>query len=109
MTRALHEPKPAHLAGSLACLEEFSERLSGTGLTCTPCPASDGTAMLLIESATDDADEDPACWIVTLIPCGRMSLEAIVDETRLDMLAIGPADRILALLIALAEPVKVNA
>jgi hypothetical protein len=111
MTRASHEPNAATISGPLSCLEEFGERLSGAMLRCTPCPSCDGTVMLLVErSAEDEAGaDDPSSWIVTLVPGGRMSLEAVVDETRLEMLAIGPADRILALLRVLAEPVKVNA
>ena len=111
MTRASHEPHFAALSGPLSCLEEFGERLSGAMLRCTPCPSCDGTVMLLVErNAEEEADaDDPSNWIVTLVPSGRLSLEAVVDETRLEMLAIGPADRILALLRVLAEPVKVDA
>jgi hypothetical protein len=111
MTRASHETFPATVSGSLARLEEFSERLSGALLACTPCPSLDGKAMLIIESCTPDPDaaNDPATWIVTFVAGGRMALEAVVDETRLEMLAIGPADRIVALLKTLAEPVKVDA
>jgi hypothetical protein len=111
MTRAPHEPHIATVSGPLSCLEAFAERLSDSLLRCTPCPSCDGTVMLLVErNAEDEADaDDPSSWIVTLVPGGRLSLEAVRDETRLEMLAIGPADRILALLRVLAEPVKVDA
>ena len=111
MTRASHEPHFAAFSAPLACLEDFSERLSGAMLRCTPCPSCDGSVMLLVESTAEDPSgtDDPATWIVTLAPGGRMALESVVDETRPEMLAIGPADRILALLRVLAEPVKVDA
>ncbi len=111
MTRASHEPHFAAPSGPLSCLEEFGDRLSAAMLRSTPCPSCDGTVMLLVErNAEDEAGMgDPSSWIVTLVPGGRLSLEAVVDETRLEMLAIGPADRILALLKVLAEPVKVDA
>lgn len=109
MSRASHEPHRVALSAPLACLQELSERLSGTMLSCIPCPSCDGTAMLLVESHGADAADEPSTWIVTLVPGGRMALEAVVDEIRLEMLAIGPADRIVALLKAAAEPVKVDA
>jgi len=38
-----------------------------------------------------------------------MALETVVDGSQFGMLAIGPADRILAVLEALAAPAKVDA
>jgi hypothetical protein len=109
MSRASNDPNITTLSGALASLEAFRERLADAALHCTPCPSCDGNVMLLIESADPEAADDPATWIVTLVPGGRLSLEAVIGETRLEMLAIGPADRILAVLRTLAEPVTVDA
>ena len=109
MSRASHEPQIVSLPEALARLEAFSERLSDATLECIPCPSCDGTVMLMIESSAAGEADDPATWLVTLVPGGRLSLEAVVDDTRLEMLAIGPADRILAVLRTLAEPVTVDA
>jgi hypothetical protein len=66
--------------------------------------------MLIVETAAPAGDgADPAMWVVSPAACGRLALEAVVNETRFDLLAIGPAERILTLLEALAAPAKVNA
>jgi hypothetical protein len=108
MSRAMNDTLSTTVSGALACLEDFSARLSGAHLACTPCPACDGSMMLVVESGDGNAD-DPATWIVTLAPGGRLALEAVIDETRLEILAIGPADRILTLLRTLSQPVAVDA
>ena len=108
MSRATNNTRFATVSGALACLEDFSARLSGGPVACTATPSCDGSVMLLVESNADNGD-DPSTWIVTLAPGGRLSLEAVVDETRLEIVAVGPADRILSLLRTLVQPVAVDA
>ena len=92
-------------------LAAFQERLSGSSLAATASAACDGEAMLIIEHLGGrDADEGaPATWIVTAAGHGQLVLEAVVDEIRLELLVIGPAERVLARLEALASQAVVNA
>ncbi len=55
----------------------------------------DGAAILVVETARAGGD---TTWVLTTAPDGRLRLEAMVDESYLDLVAEGPVDRILAYL-----------
>ena len=96
-------------ADAFATLAAFQARLSTSSLTATvvASEACEGEAMLVIEMEGDD--EVSATWIVTATAHNQLTLEAVVGEIRLDLVAVGPADRILHRLEALASPAVVNA
>lgn len=89
--------------------------LAGLGAQLAAHPALDVTlladtgagAMLLVEGI--DLSGAEANWLVTTTRDHTLTLEAVEDEIRLQLLAVAPPERILALITALAGRVKVDA
>ena len=52
--------------------------------------------MLMVENCPDGGAHATDTWVVTIASPTTMRLEAMVDEDRLDLLAEGPPDWILA-------------
>ena len=79
-------------------LELLADRAANrlAGCTATLIAGCYAPAMLMVENCTDDQAHATATWLVTIVSPTTMRLEAMVDEARLDLLAEGPPDRILA-------------
>jgi len=60
-------------------------------------------AMLMVEYSVNGGPDPAATWLVTVASPSTMRLEALVDEARLDLLAEGPPNRILATLAGLGR------
>lgn len=59
-------------------------------------PGADGPAMLMVERLEPDGRTASHTWLLTPASATTLELETIVGETRLDLVAEGPPDRILA-------------
>lgn len=66
------------------------------GCTATLIVGCYAPAMLMVENCTDGQPDATATWLVTIASSTTMRLEAMVDEDRLDLLAEGSMDCILA-------------
>lgn len=82
---------PLELLGDRA-----AKRLAGC--TATLIAGCYAPAMLMVENCTGENAPATATWLVTIASATTMRLEAMVEEARLELLAEGPPDRILALL-----------
>ena len=84
-------------------LEVFADRAAHrlAGCTSTLIAGCYAPAMLLVENCTDGEAYATATWLVTIASPTTMRLEAMVDEARLNLLAEGPPDWILAQLDSL--------
>ena len=84
-------------------LELLGERAANrlAGCISTLIAGCYAPAMLMVERCPAGARYPAATWLVTIASPTTMRLEAMVDEDRLDLLAEGPPDRILARLAML--------
>lgn len=88
---APHAPTP-HPLEVLA--DRAAHRLAGC--TSTLIAGCYAPAMLMVENCPGDGAHATATWLVTIASPTTMRLEAMVHEDRLDLLAEGPPDWILA-------------
>lgn len=108
MSPLLPADLPYDIDAALEGLSSLGRHLATLhGLDVSPLVGCDGEAMLVVEGP--DFEGQSPTWLVTAAAGRPMMLEAVVDETRLELLAIAPADRILALLGALARRVRIDA
>lgn len=93
-------PPPVSKARTRHPLELLADRAANrlAGCTATLIAGCYAPAMLMVENCAAGEAHATATWLVTIASPTTMRLEAMVDEARLDLLAEGPPDRILALL-----------
>jgi hypothetical protein len=66
------------------------------GCACTVIAGCHEPAMLMVERPATGAPGGIRTWLVTVVSPATFRLEAMVGESRLDLLLEGPPDRILA-------------
>lgn len=66
------------------------------GCEVTLIPGADGPAMVMVERMEPDGVTASHTWLLTPISATTLELETIQGETRLDLMAEGPPDRLLA-------------
>jgi hypothetical protein len=62
----------------------------------TLIPGADGPAMVMVERMGPDGVTASHTWLLTPLSATTLELETIQGETRLDLVAEGPPDRLLA-------------
>jgi len=97
----LAAPRPAtHLPPAHHPLEPLAARAAWLlkGCEVSLIPGVDGPAMLMIERLSADRATATHTWLLTPVSATALELECVVGETRLDLVAEGPPDRLLACL-----------
>lgn len=89
---------PALRRGTQHPLEPLAARAAWLlkGCEVSLIPGADGPAMLMVERLGPDGRTASHTWLLTPASPTTLELETIVGETRLDLVAEGPPDRLLA-------------
>jgi hypothetical protein len=89
---------PLARVGAAHPLEPLAARAAWLlkGCEVTLIPGANGPAMVMVERLRQDGRTASHTWLLTPVSPTTLELETIVGETRLDLVAEGPPDRLLA-------------